>query len=211
MPDSPRPKYTKSSLSALSEIQKLPGKNGETHFITVLSLFARQCHDVVFHQNEILTTVLPYQKGTLRVSHWSSVSQRGFFLPHKTTLCLPRTFARQRPSTRQNWVILKSARSAHTTEHATHGTRELAQTGAPAGFYDKKIRSRLGNKFWYIKYQLVTVWRSKCDKIRCKVNRLINRNSRSTENTISFILLTYLPYIRNFTTNFVIFWPPYGD
>ena len=35
----------------------------------------------------------------------------------------------------ENWVILKSARSAHTTEHATHGTRELAQTGAPAGFF----------------------------------------------------------------------------
>ncbi len=47
MPDSPRPKYTKSSLFALSEIQKLPGKNGEIHFITVLSLFARQWH--VFH------------------------------------------------------------------------------------------------------------------------------------------------------------------
>ena len=39
MPDSPRPKYAKSSLFALSEIQKLPGKNGEIHFITVLSLF----------------------------------------------------------------------------------------------------------------------------------------------------------------------------
>ena len=30
---------------------------------------------------------------------------------------------------------MRSARSAHTTEHATRGTRELAQTGAPAGFF----------------------------------------------------------------------------
>ena len=118
MPDSPRPKYAKSSPFALSEIQKLPGKNGEIHFITVLSLFARQWH--VFHhqiscfpgaapviikyyvtetsskvsENEPLTTVLPCQKGTLRVKGWSSVSQRGFFLPHTTTPCLPRTSAR---------------------------------------------------------------------------------------------------------------------
>ena len=170
--DSPRPKYTKSSQFKFSQIQKVPGKYEEILFFRlparcVNGTFARQWSRFTMKMNccsrhaeftlsyaaenswkvsgnEFLTYVLPYIDGTLRVSHWSTVSRRGFFLPHKTTLCLPRTFARQRPSTRQNWVILKSARSAHTTEHATHGTRELAQTGAPAGFFKK---SKL-DMFW---------------------------------------------------------------
>jgi hypothetical protein len=44
--------------------------------------------------NEPLTAVLPCQKVTLRVKSCSSVSRRGFFLPHTTTPCLPRTSAR---------------------------------------------------------------------------------------------------------------------
>ena len=44
--------------------------------------------------NDPLTAVLPCKKVTLRVKDWSSVSQRGFFLPLTTTPCLPRTSAR---------------------------------------------------------------------------------------------------------------------
>ena len=89
MPDSLRPKYTKASQFALSEIQKLPGKNEEI----ILSEYTLCKHDFraamphvsplnnllplsyaaenswKVSGNEFLTYVLPYIYGTLRVSH----------------------------------------------------------------------------------------------------------------------------------------------
>ena len=152
MPDSPRRKYAKSRLFALSEIQKLPGKNREIHFITVLSLF------VFHHQISYFPGAAPVIicHGDFQESFRKRASHNRSSLPKRdaTRVTLGDRFPKGSLHTthghalltknfralapvKTNKSFLKSARSAHTTEYATHGTRELAQTGAPAGFFIK--------------------------------------------------------------------------
>ena len=155
MPDSPRPKYTKSSLFALSEIQKLPGKNGEIHFITVLSLFARQWH-VFHHQISCFPGAAPviichgnFQESfRKRASHnRSSLPKRdatrerlelsfpeGILLTTHDHALLTKNF-RALALVKINKSFLKSARSAHTTELATcNAHANLRRPARPPGF-----------------------------------------------------------------------------
>ena len=84
-------------------------------------------------ENEPLTTVLPCQKGTLRVKGWSSVSRRGFLCTHDHAL-LTKNF-RARALVKINKSFLKSARSAHTTELATcNAHANLRRPARPPGF-----------------------------------------------------------------------------
>ena len=155
MPDSPRPKYAKSSLFALSEIQKHPEKNGEIHFITVLSLFARQWH-VFHHQISCFPGAAPviichgdFQESfRKRASHnRSSLPKRdatrekfelsfpeGILLTTHDHALLTKNFRALAPG-EINKSSFKSARSAHTTELAAcnaHAT--LRRPARPPGF-----------------------------------------------------------------------------
>ena len=155
MPDSPRRKYAKSSLFALSEIQKLPGKNREIHFITVLSLFARQWH-VFHHQISCFPRAAPviichgnFQESFgKRASHnRSSLPKRdatrerlelsfpeGILLTTHDHALLTKNFRALAP-VKTNKSSLKSARSAHTTELATCNARaKLRRPARPPGF-----------------------------------------------------------------------------
>ena len=163
--DSPQPKYTKSSQFKLSQIQKFPGKYEEMHFIRVVArcvngTFARQWR--VFHhqiscfpgaapviikyyvtetsrkvsENEPLTTVLPCQKGTLRVSGRAKFPRGDSSYhtrPRPAYQELLRASARVERHIESSW----RARAARHYRTCYAGTRELAQTGAPAGFFQK--------------------------------------------------------------------------
>ena len=152
MPDSPRRKYAKSSLFALSEIQKLPGKNREIHFITVLSLF------VFHHQISYFPGAAPviichgdFQESfRKRASHnRSSLPKRdatrerlelsfpeGILLTTHDHALLTKNFRALAP-VKNNKSFLKSARSAHTTELATcNAHANLRRPARPPGFWD---------------------------------------------------------------------------
>ena len=153
MPDSPRRKYAKSSLFTLSEIQKLPGKNREIHFITVLSLF------VFHHQISYFPGAAPviichgdFQESfRKRASHnRSSLPKRdamrerlelsfpeGILLTTHDHALLTKNFRALAP-VKTNKSSLKSARSAHTTELATCNARaKLRRPARPPVFFKK--------------------------------------------------------------------------